>query len=172
MRRVIVIVMATALFLSVTAGIAGAAPWEEKAVGGTVSTNYAGLTVDLAAFFRPEADHANSANGQGQYYYQGNAYRLRVTAACFDAAAGTVTAWGPAVVTAGSFKDGMLVRGDRAYGVLSLRDSGDGSVSARAGIAADFFVGGLATMVAEQCGGSGHSSFPATGTGELDFTAK
>lgn len=170
MRRAIVIVMATALFLSVTAGIAGAAPWEEKAAGGTVSTNYPGLTVDLAAFFRPEVDHANAANGQGQYYYQGNAYRLRVTAACLDAAAGTVTAWGPAVVTAGSFKSGTLVRGDRAYGVLSLRDDGDGFVSARAGIASDFFDEGLATMVAEQCGGPGR--FPAAGSGELDFTAK
>jgi hypothetical protein len=127
------------------------------------------LTVALAVFSRPETDHSFAAYGKGKYNFEDIEHRLHVFAACIDVEAGTVTAWGPAQVKCGSFKGGTLVRGDKAYGVLSLKDDGDGTVSTRAGIAASF-APELMTMIAEQCEGLG--SFPATGPGDLNSEDK
>ena len=178
MRRVIVFAITTALFLSVAAGLAVAAPWVDKAEGGMVASDagHAGLAIDLAVTTAPKPDNYTAARGQGEYSYNGNIFRLRVTHACVNAAEHTVTAWGPATVRSGSFDvpvGGPLVKTDRAYAVLSLLDNADGTVSARAGIAADFFDGGvLPTMIAENCEWPLEGAFPATGAGELDFTTK
>jgi hypothetical protein len=179
MRRVISIAMAIALFLSVTAGTSGAAPWIEKAGGGMVATDaeHSGLEVELSVASSPTPEAYTAAHGKGHYSFEGNSFRLRATFTCIDATQGTVTAWGPAMVTAGSFDvwGGVtLERTDKGYAVLSLLDNGDGTVSARAGIAVDFFDGGvLPTMIAQNCEYP-HSSavFPATGPGELSFTSK
>lgn len=96
----------------------------------------------------PTADSLTAAHGWGQYSYDGNFFRLRVTHAGINAAEGTASAWGPAKVKAGSFdvwEGETLVRKDKAYAVLSLLNSGDGAVLARAGIEADF----LPTIILE-----------------------
>lgn len=198
MRRVFVIAMATAMFLGVAVGIAAAAPWAEKAKGGTVATGtYDGLAVDLSVTSTPDGGFFTLAHGRGHYSYQGNAFNLRTTRTCINAGEGTVTAWGPATVTAGSFDVRIttddpepgdwewvtLERGDKGYAVLSLLDNEDGTVSARTGIAADFFAGGqfaedpssLPTMIAQNCEyphPSADFEFPATGPGDLDFKTK
>lgn len=194
MKRLLVIAMATALFMSVAVGTAVAAPWVEKAKGGMVDdgTSYPGLAVDLRVTSTPIDGIWTLAHGAGHYSYMGNSFTLRATRTCVNSAEGTVTAWGPANVTAGSFtvmktigndpevwEWVTLERGDKGYAVLSLLDNGDGTVSARAGIAADFFAGGqppetsLPTMIAQNCEYP-HSSavFPATGPGEIVFKAK
>lgn len=194
MRRLLVIAMATALFMSVAVGSAVAAPWVEKAKGGMVDdgTSYPGLAVDLRVTSTPIDEIYTLAHGAGHYTSMGNSFTLRATRTCINSAEGTVTAWGPANVTAGSFRVMKTIdddpeiwewvtleRGDKGYAVLSLLDNGDGTVSARAGIAADFFAGGqppetsLPTMIAQNCEYP-HSSaaFPATGPGGLVFKAK
>ena len=178
MRRAIVFATTTALFLSIAAGIAIAAPWVDKATGEMIASDagHAGLAIDLAVTTAPEPDNYTAARGQGEYSYDGNIFRLRVTHACVNAAEHTVTAWGPASVRSGSFEvpeGGPLVKTDKAYAVLSLLDNGDGTVSARAGIAADFFDGGhLPTMIAGNCEWPLEGEFPATGAGQLNFTNK
>jgi len=179
MRRIFAIAVVTALFLGVGAGIAGAldsAAWSGKASGSVIADNpgYEGLTVDLAVTTHPRELNWTNARGQGHYEFDGNGFRLRVTHACVDTTEGTVTAWGPARITAGSFdvvEGPSLVVGDTAYAVLSLLDNEGGIVSARAGIATDFD-GGLMTMIAQNCEWPFEGWFPARGPGELSFKAR
>jgi hypothetical protein len=105
MRRLLVIAMATALFMSVAVGIAVAAPWVEKSKGGMVDdgTSYPGLAVDLSVSSTPNDGIYTLAHGAGHYTYKGNSFTLRATRTCINVAERTVTAWGPANVTAGSF---------------------------------------------------------------------
>jgi len=183
MRRLLVIATATALFVSVAVGIAGASeteelPWEAwtgKVTGNMVATNlgFEGLTVDLSAVTRPTVENWTKARGQGYYEFDGNAFRLRVTHACNYSGFNTVTVWGPAKVKSGSFHDGEFVKGYKGYAVLSLLDEGDGVVSARAGFFDYDDDDGIFTMIAQQCEYPDPSAvFPATGSGELVFEAK
>jgi hypothetical protein len=168
MRRLFVIVMTMALFLSVTAGIAGAASWEEKATGGMVATNYAGLTVDIAAF----EEVGGGFRGQGSYYFNGKAYHVDASEVCINTVTGTVTIHGTAKVQSGTFgpwgSSPAIGVGDDAYGLLSLKDMGDGIVRARAGIRAT--QAELQSAINVQCGGS--PIFPAVGPGDLNVKAK
>ncbi|MEA3510651.1 MAG: hypothetical protein U9R51_04370 [Actinomycetota bacterium] len=181
MRRLLIIAMATALLLSVDVGAVGAFDpdaWTGQAAGGMVATDsgHDGLTVDLRAVTRPVELNWTAAHGSGQYEYDGNAFRLRITHACVDPAERTVTVWGHAKVKSGSFEafeGGTLVPGDKAYGVLSLLDEGDGIVSARAGIFDYNDHDGAFTMIAQQCEYPAvGSEFPATGPGDLKIKPK
>jgi hypothetical protein len=175
MRRLIIVAMATALFLSIIAGIAVATDvgWRGNVAGEMVASNpgYDGLAIDLDIGAVPNNKHFVHAHGRGHYEYQGNAFRLRVTSACVTESEDTVTAWGPAKVTAGSFNSGALVQGDKAYGILSLRLNEDDTVSARAVIATEFFPA-IPDVVANNCEFVDDEFFPATGSGTLEFDAK
>jgi hypothetical protein len=191
MRRLLIIAMATALFVSVAVGIAEAeTSWEEDAWFGSAEghmvaadAGHRGLTIDLTIKTKPKELNWTGAHGRGYYEYEGNAFRLRVTHACVIRPEDhTLTVWGPARVTSGSFDDGALVKGDKGYAVLSLIDEGNGIVSARAGMFdvrppvppnEDDPYDPVFTMIAQQCEApAAGSAFPATGPGTLEFTAR
>lgn len=176
MRRLLIIATATALFLSVAVGIAGALDsdaWFGSARGHMVVTDpdYDGLKIRLAVETAPIELNWTRAEGRASYAYDGDAFRLDVTHACVHPEKNTIAVWGPASVKSGSFDDGALVKGDEGYAVLSLLDEGKGVISARAGI----FAGPndpAFTMIAQQCEWPATgSAFPATGHGNLKFKA-
>lgn len=176
MRRIAVVSLAIALFLGVTAGIALATDvgWTGRVVGEVVATDsgHDGLSVGFRAVAKPTEESFSRAHGSGYYEYNGNAFRLRITHMCVAESEGTASVWGHVKVKSGSFRDGALVKGDTAYGVLSLLDNGNGTVSARAGIAVDF--SDIADVIAVNCEhSSAHPApFPARGPGDLDLISK
>ena len=177
MRRLLVIAMAAALFLSVTAGVVAAhdVGWTGRATGDVVADNapYVGLEVSLVANAKPSSGDPNGARGHGKYALDGNAFRLKITHACVTYDEHTVSVWGIATVKSGSFDDGLggtLEKGDRANGFLSLLDHENGSISARAEIAAGWDP--IGDAIALNCEYYDSANFPATGPGELVFKAK
>lgn len=177
MRRLIIIATTAVLLLSALAGIAAATDvgWTGEVTGDVVAEDpYPGLAIDLSIKARPTTKSFVQAHGWGHYAYDGNAFRLRVTRACVTESESTVTAWGIARVTSGSFQSGTLTRGDKAYGILSLLDNGDGTVSARAGIGTDWeaTIPGFVAVNCEHSPPDLVAPFPATGPGELAFMEK
>lgn len=173
MRRLLVIATATALFMSVAVGMAGAElyeyAWPGKVTGSMIATD--GFTVDLRAVTRPTEDNWTKAHGSAYHEFDGNAFRLRITHACVDEDNDTVTAWGVARVTAGSFDGGNLVRGDKAHAALSLRDDGSGIVSGDLSIAATWD-DAIPVHIAVYCQWPTDGTFPIGGEGIVDFVPK